>query len=66
MAWLKKYIDKYTLMMITVIWNAIAIYIPIHFHWSSETIILIVTVGNAVIQWLSLETGNTKTSKKES
>jgi len=43
-------------MLISGIWNALAIFIPIHFDWSPETIALVVTIGNLVIQWIALET----------
>lgn len=56
MAWMKKYIDKYTFMFISGIWNALAVFIPLHFQWSPESIVLILTIGNLVIQWLSMET----------
>lgn len=58
MAWLKKYIDKYTLMLIIGIWNALTSFIPMHYHWSPESIALLITVGNLVIVWLALETNN--------
>ena len=56
MAWLKKYIDKYTYMLISGVWTAVVVYIPSHFNWQADSIALLVTVGNAVIAWLALET----------
>jgi hypothetical protein len=56
MAWLRKYVDKYTYMLISGIWNATAVYIPLHFSFAPETIIFIVTIGNLVIGWVALET----------
>lgn len=65
MAWLKKYIDKYTFMLISSIWTAVSIYIPMHFAWSAETVALLVTMGNAVITWIALETDNAHKKEAE-
>lgn len=43
-------------MLISGIWNATAVYIPLHFSFAPETIIFIVTIGNLVIGWVALET----------
>ena len=60
MAWLKRYIDKYTYMLISGIWTAVSVYIPSHFSWQADSIALLVTVGNLVIAYIALETNNTK------
>lgn len=57
MAWLKKwFISKAEYVMLVTIWNAIAVFIPLHFHWSIETVVLIITVGNAIIAWVGTNT----------
>jgi hypothetical protein len=65
MAWLKKYVDKPMLLLITVIWNAVSVFIPSHYNLSPETITLIVTVGNAVITYLATETNSTHEKEKK-
>jgi hypothetical protein len=56
MAFLKKYVDKYTFMLISGVWTAVSVYIPSHFAWQADSVALLVTVGNLVIAWLALET----------
>ena len=65
MAFLKKYIDKYTFMLISGVWTSLSAYIPIHFHWAPETIVLLITIGNLVIQWIALETSQNHKKHKE-
>jgi len=50
-------ISKALFVLIVTIWNAISIYIPLKFSWSVESILLVQTIGNAVIIWLGTETG---------
>jgi len=51
-------ISKASFILIVTIWNAISLYIPLKFSWSVESIILLQTIGNAVIVWLGVETGH--------
>ena len=57
-ALLNGYVSKATFLLIVTIWNALAVYIPIHFDFATETVILIVGIGNAVIVWLGTESGH--------
>jgi len=38
------------------IWNGLSIYLPLHYQWSIPTIILIATIGNAIVAYLGTET----------
>jgi hypothetical protein len=53
-----KSLDKKTYLFIVSAWSAISTYIPLHFHWSFETVVLIVTIGNLTIAYLGTESGN--------
>lgn len=58
MALLKSFISKNTFLTITGIWNAVSSFVTIYYHLPSEVIVLIVTVGNLIIGWLGVESGN--------
>lgn len=59
MALLKKFIPKNIYMLAVTVWNGLASYIPLHFHFAPETVALILVVGNAVITYLSTESDQT-------
>lgn len=60
MALLKKYISRNTFLTLMGIWNASSVYVTVHFGLAVETVVFIVTVGNLVISWLGVESGNMK------
>lgn len=61
MAAIKKwFITKSEYILAVTVWNALATFIPLHYHLAPETIVLLITVGNAVIAWLSTETETPK------
>jgi hypothetical protein len=60
MAFLKKWISKNTFLTIIGAWNLASTYVTVHFNLAAETIVFIVALGNLIIGWIGIESGNTK------
>ena len=54
----KKGISKNSFVSIVLAWNAISTYVQVALQVSPELLILIATLGNVVIAWLGVESGN--------
>lgn len=63
MANLKYIIDKATYILIVGVWNALSLFVSNRIGGDPELTLLVVTIGNLVIGWIGLESGNSPPGK---
>jgi hypothetical protein len=59
MAFLRKFIDKNTFLMISGVWVACSSYLTSMIH-DPPLQVLIITAGTIIINWIGVETANSK------
>ncbi len=62
MAFLRKIIDKATLVLASTIWNGLTVYLATgEIQLTAPQLTLMVVIGNALIIWLGAESNNSST-----
>lgn len=58
MAWLRKYISRNSYLTIVGVFNAVTSYLSVASSLGAAELGLILTIGNLVLVWLGVESGN--------